>query len=113
MLSRSTAQNRWRPQMHELAIPLLNRIDLGGPVRHPWDDDDPYAGLAASNPETEHLLGMVSDWARFAYALGCAEWVLVRLAGDLAPWPWQFRDACWAFALDPEYMLPSEIEDHP
>jgi hypothetical protein len=84
------------------------------PVAHDWNDDDPLAGLGLADTETEAMLGAASDWGRFVYSLGCADWVLARLQRFVAAdWPWLFRDACWAFELDAAFMLPPEIEDHP
>lgn len=95
-------------------IDFIRRQDLAGALRYTWDDDDPLKQFPDNDPRTEERLSRVSHRAKFAFALGCAEWVLARLQGFTdAVWPWQFRDACWAYALDDAFGLPEEIEDHP
>jgi hypothetical protein len=95
-------------------IPLLRSLTLDAPVAHTWDNDDPLAGVGMPRAESEAILSAVGDWGKLVYSLGCAEWVLARLARFVrADWPWLFRDACWAFELDGGFMLPPEIEDHP
>jgi hypothetical protein len=93
---------------------FLRAQALSAPLSHSWDSDDPLAQLPENNPDSEQQLGRVSDFAKLAYSLVCADWVLYRLrAFTDSEWPWYFRDACWAYALDQGYGLPEEIEDHP
>ena len=82
------------------------------PLSHRWDDWDPYPLIAPNNPKTEADLGGISDWAKLVFAIGCAEWVVVRLAPDASgDRAWQYIDACWAHALSEDYALPEELDD--
>lgn len=82
------------------------------PVTYRWDDYDPYPLFPDLNEDTETLLAKMSDRAKFAFAIACAEWVVyrfIRLSGD--PRPLQFIEACWAVEMSDRYETPDEFED--
>jgi hypothetical protein len=82
------------------------------PMTHRWDDYDPYTLFPEPNENTELLLSKMSDNAKFAFAIGCAEWVVYRfklLSDD--PRPLQFIEACWAVEMSEEFESPDESED--
>lgn len=90
---------------------LARRIHA--PVRHEWDSWDPCAAVGHGDLRTQALLRFVSDRAKLAFAIGCAEWVIERLQ----PWlendqtPWKFIEACWVFEMSPGHALPPESEE--
>lgn len=82
------------------------------PVKHRWDDYDPYSLFPEPNENTELLLAEMSDRAKFAFAIGCAEWVVYRfkrLSEDVRPL--QFIEACWAVQMSEKFESPDESED--
>jgi hypothetical protein len=82
------------------------------PLAYAWDDWDPYPLIAPNDRATEEALAFVSNWAKFAYSIGCAEWVAARLTmHDEDPAIRQYLDACWAYELTDRYELPPEMDD--
>lgn len=82
------------------------------PLSHAWDDWDPYPLIGKSNKDTEQLLSHLSNYGKFIFSLGCAEWVVARFHKYLEnKLPWQYIDACWAFELTSDFMLPIELDD--
>jgi hypothetical protein len=82
------------------------------PIVHEWSDWDPYPLIPGNDPRAEAELGRVSHWAKLVFAIGCAEWVVARLAPELPDdRPGQFINACWAYELSEQYGLPDELND--
>jgi hypothetical protein len=83
------------------------------PPRYEWDAWDPYAAIGDIDWRTEALLRAMSDRAKLAFSIACAEWVV----GRLQPWlngdvtAWQFIEACWAFEMCIDIALPHESRE--
>ncbi len=93
----------WRPPPY-IPVTAIEKM----PVRHRWDDWDPYAILGEPDANTLAQLMRVTDRAQVAYAIGCAEWVAYRfrlLCDDAHPYA--FLDACWAAEMSADYATPS------
>ncbi len=88
----------------------LNKLSL--PISFEWDGWDPYSVVGLNDYDTEQILSRITNHEKFVFSLGCAEWVITRLSifieNDL---PWQYLNACWAFELSDEYLLPYELND--
>ena len=82
------------------------------PITFRWDDWDPYPLIGKNEPSTEQLLSKITNYGKFVFSLGCAEWVVARLdqflENDL---PWKYLDACWAFEMSSNFALPVELDD--
>jgi hypothetical protein len=94
-------------------IPIYVSLDkLNSPISFEWDERDPYSIVGLNNYETEQKLSQITNYGKFVFSLGCAEWVVSRfshfLEDDL---PWQYLHACWAFELSDNYLLPYELDD--
>jgi hypothetical protein len=82
------------------------------PITHKWDDWDPYPLIAKNNPETENWLAQAGNYAKFVFAIGCAEWVVARFDRELNDIrSWQYIDACWAYEMSSDFTLPAELDD--
>jgi len=82
------------------------------PLAHEWDDDDPYPLFPDVDEDIEELLSKVSDRAKFAFAIACAEWVVYRFSKESKdPAPFQFIQACWAVEMSDDFESPDESED--
>jgi hypothetical protein len=86
---------------------------LGGPqISYHWDDWDPYALIPTADDRTTATLARVTDHAKFAFALGCAEWAVARLDPWLpTPDAWDYIDACWAYEVSADFGVPPELDD--
>lgn len=71
------------------------------PLRHTWDDRNPYSVLHEPEEVVADLIERISDKGQTAFVLGCAEWVVRRL-GKLVPdpMPLQYLEAGWAMLAD-------------
>lgn len=81
-------------------------------IRHRWDDYDPYSLFPEPPLDIVLILSKMSDRAKFAFAIGCAEWVVYRfknLSDD--PRPMQFIEACWAAEMSNEFESPDESDE--
>lgn len=82
------------------------------PVVHLWNDYDPYILFREPSEYTENMLLRISNCAKIAFAIGCAEWVVSRfsaISDDLLPQ--QFIEACWAAEMSSSFATPDETED--
>lgn len=81
------------------------------PVRHAWDDYDPYKPIGKSEEPTMQALERLTDRAIIAYAAACAEWVVWRFRKLLPdPAPLNFLEACWAFEMDKGIQAPRPLK---
>ena len=81
-------------------------------VNYEWDDWDPYAPLGEQSEETMSQLAQLSDRAKIAYSIACAEWVVWRLSERVDnKIPYLFLEACWAFEMDKGYVAPKPLEE--
>jgi hypothetical protein len=95
--------------------PPISDVGLHGeaPVQFEWDAWNPYASIGDPDLRVQALLRSVSDRAKIAFAIACAEWVV----GRLTPWldgdsrPWQYIEACWLHEMSDEFALPVESEE--
>lgn len=89
-------------------LPLALLKDM--PVRHSWDDWDPYSLLGVQDEEIQRRLAQVSDRAQIAYSTACAEWVVYRfedLFDDIRPY--QFLEAAWASEMSSDFVIPPQL----
>lgn len=92
--------------------PPYVRLPAKAPIRHEWDDDDPYALLPRNDPEIEERLWRIADFGKLVFSLGCAEWVVAALDAHFdSERAWLYVDACWAYAVSERYALPPELDD--
>jgi hypothetical protein len=82
------------------------------PLKHRWDDYDPYSLFSEPPVDIVLLLSKISNRGKFAFAIGCAEWVVYRFK-DFSddPRPLQFIEACWAVEMSSKFESPDESED--
>jgi hypothetical protein len=82
------------------------------PVRHTWDEWDPYPALGLQDEETISRLAKITDRAQIAYAIGCAEWVVYRFAGvSVDPSPYEYLEAFWAYVMSDNLKQPPATND--
>jgi hypothetical protein len=75
-----------------------------------WDAYDPYSVLGDRDPSTDEIVRKLTERARIAYALGCAEWVVFTLSPLIEDdRPMQQLQAFWAFQMSDRYALPHEL----
>jgi hypothetical protein len=82
------------------------------PIEHHWDDYDPYILFPELNEDTMLFLSKMTERAKYAFAIGCAEWVVYRFqkfSDD--PRPLQFLESCWAVEMSEMFESPDESED--
>jgi hypothetical protein len=103
----------WSVDMEDKIPPYIPAANLQHlPLTPQWDDSNPYPLIGKNNESTEQLLSRISNYGKFVFSLGCAEWVVARLNKHLEnDRPWQYLDACWAFAVSPLFSLPIELDD--
>ena len=95
--------------------PAIDTADRSAahPVDYAWDDWEPYSLLGDDDLCMQTLLRSVTDRAKLAFAIACAEWVVTRLdpwlEGDITPW--KFIEACWAFEMSDRFALPAESDE--
>lgn len=78
-------------------------------VDYEWDTWDPYSILPPVSEERVEALRQISDRAQIAYATGCAEWVVQKLARHLeTDLPFLYLEAFWAFEMDKRIPSPPE-----
>jgi hypothetical protein len=80
-------------------IPVIQLQSM--PIRHGWDDRDPYPALGEQDDVLMEQLAELSDRAKKAFTIACAEWVVYRLAHlDSDPAPLDYIEASWAGLTD-------------
>jgi hypothetical protein len=87
-------------------------IIAGTPVTHRWDDDDPYEVLPELDQNLQEEMLSVTDIAKAAFVIGCAEWVVYRFSkASIDRFPLDYIEASWARLIDPSLGKVWEPDD--
>lgn len=97
---------------YELPASIRARVNASAPVAHAWDDWDPYPVVGDADAELCDKLSDVTDRAQIAFAIGCAEWLVARLAGLIDDdRPRLFLESAWAHQMSDEFAMPPQFRD--